>query len=388
MQYFHSSSACRGSASSSSSHSVSSNGPSAHTSPPSRESRPSTPESRSLAILQRELNIPDLPPRTWDSMDILPPRSQAPKNTNTEFQQGVMMAARRMESVFPKARKAGEPVKPMEVIPGWNDGSQAWRQSTYNFAPPPKTRADVLDPRSKAYGTIIATPHRNSGGVVAEDPRMYDMEPSSPTWSTAPSNASSSSSSSSSSSNSALLSSFEDSFTRRSSSRMSVFSTSSSGSSPFPISSSLPTKTRPLSNLSAGGMLPVPDVLMKAPGRSSTSSSLSSLLEPSTGRSTRRHSSGSFAGYRMRSPLSLPSSSVTGSSSDDEELEGDEDAWKLPRRPQIETRSWSYDNQRTYPVMPMPPVKEVRIVNGVQVEVEVPRPLKKLFTFAEIPVNP
>ena len=52
-------------------------------------------------------------------------------------------------------------------------------------------------------------------------------------------------------------------------------------------------------------------------------------------------------------------------------------------------RSWSYDNMTTYPVMPMPPRKEIRyerrVVNGVttvvETEVEVQPELKRLFLF-------
>jgi hypothetical protein len=52
-------------------------------------------------------------------------------------------------------------------------------------------------------------------------------------------------------------------------------------------------------------------------------------------------------------------------------------------------RSWSYDNLKTYPVMQLPPKKEKRIetrmVDGravdVEVEVEVVRPMKRLFLF-------
>ena len=52
-------------------------------------------------------------------------------------------------------------------------------------------------------------------------------------------------------------------------------------------------------------------------------------------------------------------------------------------------RSWSYDNVTTYPVMPMPPRKEIRyerrVVDGVttvvETEVEVQPQLKRLFLF-------
>jgi hypothetical protein len=59
------------------------------------------------------------------------------------------------------------------------------------------------------------------------------------------------------------------------------------------------------------------------------------------------------------------------------------------KRPTVETRSWSYDNVTTYPVMPMPRRKEIRyerrVVDGVatvvETEVEVQPELKRLFLF-------
>src|SRR5712691_4288270 len=52
-------------------------------------------------------------------------------------------------------------------------------------------------------------------------------------------------------------------------------------------------------------------------------------------------------------------------------------------------RSWSYDNMTTYPVMPMPPRKEIRyerrVIDGVttvvETEVEVQPQMKRLFLF-------
>jgi hypothetical protein len=59
------------------------------------------------------------------------------------------------------------------------------------------------------------------------------------------------------------------------------------------------------------------------------------------------------------------------------------------KRPAVEERSWSYDNLKTYPVMQLPLKKEKRIekqvVDGneveVEVEVEIFRPMKRLFLF-------
>ncbi|KAJ7214952.1 hypothetical protein GGX14DRAFT_609864, partial [Mycena pura] len=300
----------------------------------------STPNSRSIAVLQRECGLLPLPAPTSETYNELVPRRAIPAPTRPlEYTSGVMMANRRMEAILPKPLKPGERAGPLAPVPGWTDGSQAWRASTYSFAPPPRSRADASDPNCAAYGSCVASPHRSGSGVVAT---IALSAPPSPTASS-----SFSSSSSSASRNSDLLSSFEDSFTRRSSSRISLFSPETSpGSS---VAGSPPRKTRTFSL--AGGMLLVPDVIMEPrSGRSGSSVSFDSL--PQRARNTAQ---------RYSAPDDHP-----------------------PRRPNIETRSWSYDNVRTYPVMSLPPLKEVRVVDGVEVEVEVPRPVKKLFTFAPV----
>ncbi|KAJ6621890.1 hypothetical protein B0H10DRAFT_2432153 [Mycena sp. CBHHK59/15] len=345
--------------------------------------RKSTPNTRSLAILQREYGMDPLPPRTSETYDEFAPRVVPQPYRPPEFTSGVMMANRRLEAILPKPLKPGQRAPPLKPIPGWTDGSAAWRASTYSFAPPPQTRADILDPKRTAYESFVATPHRSAAsGVVAD---RTTSAPASPTASS-----SSASRSPPSSVNSELLSSFEDNFTRRTSSRLSLFSPSSAPTSST-ARSSPPRKQRPLANLAANGMLLVPDVLMRAP-RSSES-----LTTLANARGARRYSASaapppaeSFPGAarRIRSPLS--GSSVVSTSDTEEDAEEAEylrahpGYLPPPCRPIVETRSWSYDNVRTYPVMAPPPQKEIRVVNGVEVEVEVPRTFKKLFTFAPV----
>ncbi|KAJ7928018.1 hypothetical protein B0H13DRAFT_2550792 [Mycena leptocephala] len=322
----------------------------------------STPNTRSLAFLQREYGIAPLPPRTSQTYDEhAPPRSKPAPYAPPQYTSGVMMSARRIEQRPP----------PLKPVPGWTDGSQAWRASTYSFAPPPQTRADVLDPNRAAYQSFVASPHRSAqSGVTAST--SYSSAPASPPLERT-----------SSSMNSELLSSFEDSFARRTSSR-------------FP-----PRKSR----IAAAHALLVPDVLLRpAPPKPTLSSdSLSAMSDGRSTKSARRHSSGSFGARRssVRSPLSYSGSVLSGSdSSEDRERECEDvpedaeeaayvrtcgvEALAPPRRPNIETRSWSYDNVRTYPVMALPAVKEVRVVDGVEVEVEVEVPRKRLFTFAPV----
>ncbi|KAF7298912.1 hypothetical protein MIND_00839200 [Mycena indigotica] len=331
----------------------------------------STPNTRSMDHLQTLYSMPPLPPPTTETYDELAPLTTKGAPKPLEFVSGVMMANRRIEAALPQPRKPGEPAGPVTPVPGWTDGSQAWRASTYSFAAPPRKLSDIADPNHAAYGSIIATPHRSaSGGVVA------NVESSSPT---------ATSYSSTSSRNSDMLSSFEDSFARRSSSRISLYSPSTSPASS--ISCSPPRKQ-------VSDMLLVPDVLRQRAGSAPSSSSLDSLPQE---HGPRRHSAGalpphSFPGARarMRSPLA-----VQNTLEDDNLRCTSQVATSMPshrqqktQRPLIETRSWSYDNVRTYPVMPLPTIKETRIVNGIPTVVEVARTQKRLFTFADTVLSP
>nr|GAT60170.1 predicted protein [Mycena chlorophos] len=335
----------------------------------------STPNTRSMAYLESRYDMPPLPAPTSETYDeFAPPLSHVETMPPPpEFTSGVMMAGRRISANLPAPRKPGQAPSPVTAVPGWTDGSPAWRASTYSFAPPPRTRADVTDPNRAAYGSIVATPHRSASGVVAT------KEPSSPTTT------SYSSSSSNSSRNSDMLSSFEDSFARRSMSRISLYSP---GSSPASSLSCSPTK-----HSKVWSMLLLPEAMRPRAG--STPSSSTSLDSLPRERTARRHSAGSLAAHsypgprpRMRSPLSIPATL------DDEEnnealLIDEAELEHSPRRlrPTMETRSWSYDNVRTYP-MPLPTVKELRIVDGVEQIVEVPRKVQRLFTFADTVVSP
>ncbi|KAK7048487.1 hypothetical protein R3P38DRAFT_1867416 [Favolaschia claudopus] len=332
------------------------------TAPPPRPVR-STPNTRSLAVLQREIGLAALPPSTSETYDELCPRAPPAPYVPPPYTSGVMMAARRIEAILPKPLAPGERPPPLAPTLGWTDGSQAWRAHVYSFAAPPQSRADVIDPNRAAYQSCVASPHRSNAGVMAESTSSSSSSGSTSSFS--------SSSPRSAASSSSLLSSFEDSFARRTSSRLSS-----------PASSCASSPPRKLSHIAACNLL-LPEV-MRHPKSEST---------PTT-RSTRRHSSGSFgAGRMVRSPLSKSSSAVSRNSDDTEEDE-EEAAYvkscggefETPTRPNIETRSWSYDNVRTYPVMVMPPLKEKHLENGVEVEVEVSRQRRRLFTFEPIPI--
>ncbi|KAJ2919196.1 hypothetical protein MD484_g1235, partial [Candolleomyces efflorescens] len=241
-----------------------------------------------------------------------------------EYTGGIMMANKRIEAVIPGPRKQPttrweEPQPLPKPIPGWTDGSNAWRASVYGFTNPPAAKTDnfkTIRPARQARRTSTCALY------TVADPTED------------------------------LYTQFSEALTRRTESRLSSPSPSSSSTT----SCSAPKRERSLLRPGAEGKLLVPDVKLKV--RSSSSASLSSM-SPSSRRS-------------VRSPLSTSSTFS-------------EDA--PPKRPTVETRSWSYDNVLTYPIMEHPKNivkrKEKRIVDGeeVEVEIEVELPPKKLFLF-------
>ncbi|KAI1786261.1 hypothetical protein LXA43DRAFT_1111219 [Ganoderma leucocontextum] len=99
-----------------------------------------------------------------------PPPPFTPKASTSG---GIMLAARRIEAaLFTTTKKFcwGLPVdsdnneNDSKPIPGWTDGSNAWRASVYGFAPPRDfTRTDPDYDAIRAYGSYVATPHRSHG---------------------------------------------------------------------------------------------------------------------------------------------------------------------------------------------------------------------------------
>ncbi|KAF9468528.1 hypothetical protein BDZ94DRAFT_1279631 [Collybia nuda] len=319
-------------------------------------SQPTTHSSPSLATLAALYN--------WG-----PPPPPAHVDENTEctvdyqphdYSSGVMMAARRISEFCPKPQKRTAnghivPTEPRKPIPGWTDGSNAWRSSIYSFASPRHSPHEEL----KAYKSFTASSHRSRG--VQSTIGSSTASASRATTSSLPTDSTE------------MINKFSESFTRRSESRTALYSGASSPTvGSFP--STAPTRReRSLLQPGAEGKLLVPDVKLKVHSGSSTS--LSSAWSPSSRRSS------------VRSPLSFESTI-----SDDESTQRCDSAASLPltmKRPTVETRSWSYDNVRTYPVMRMPQktVKrmEKRVVDGVETEVEVEvvvdEPLKRLFLF-------
>jgi hypothetical protein len=90
----------------------------------------------------------------------------------------------------------------------------------------------------------------------------------------------------------------------------------------------------------------------------------------------------------MRSPLSRYGSEISEGGSDSYTKVDADEGLSMAKRPAVETRSWSYDNLMTYPVMQPTLKKEKRIQRQVvdgeekEVEVEITQPFKQLFLFS------
>ncbi|KAI0372296.1 hypothetical protein BV20DRAFT_110885 [Pilatotrama ljubarskyi] len=318
---------------------------------------------------------------------------------------GIMMAARRIQAALcpekPKRTVWGAPVyndpeDDNKPIPGWTDGSQAWRASVYGFAPPRDfTRTDTDEAAVRAYGSYVATPHRSRGvySTLGENKPAAEAVP----------NRSSSASSLPARvmdpSTEKMYRQYSASFTRRSESRNSLHNHArNAGLSTSPTGSTRSALAREVSLVKPGaeGRLLVPDVKMRRVN--SSVSSIDGSSSTSWGSTSATLSTvGSMAG-RRRSPLSRQNSDA---SVDTVETQSDEEDLTATRaavcsapttRPQMpaNTRAWSYASETfTYPIMPRQPKIEKRIekkiIDGVEqeveVEVEVYEPIKRLFLF-------
>ncbi|KAM5535015.1 hypothetical protein V8D89_011388, partial [Ganoderma adspersum] len=313
---------------------------------------------------------------------------------------GIMMAARRIQAALctekPKKSSWGlpvhsEPEDDNKPIPGWTDGSNAWRASVYGFAPPRDfTRTDPDDAAIRAYGSYVATPHRSRGvhSTMGESKPAAEVKTSA-SMSSLPSRAVDASTQE-------LYRQYSASFTRRSESRTSIH-TRGTGLSTSPTGSTRSSFAREVSLLKPGaeGRLLVPDVKMRRVNSSVSSTGGSSST--SWGSQSAVLSNASVVG-RKRSPLSRQNSDASVGTIDTESDEDDLDAAReaacsLPTVGKIRpngARTRSYSSETfTYPIMRFAPKKEKRIerrlVDGVErdveVEVLVEEPIKRLFLF-------
>ncbi|KAH9924692.1 uncharacterized protein BXZ73DRAFT_103531 [Epithele typhae] len=294
-----------------------------------------------------------------------PPFSSRPKKAEpvvTPMEGGIMMAARRIQAALcpekPPKRSSSwgipvhhDPTQDNKPIPGWTDGSQAWRESVYGIPSQRATRASPEEAAIIAQGSY-ASPHRSSRGVVST---MGEGKPATEVRSSASTSALPSPALDRSTQE--LYRQYSASFMRRSESRNSVPRASTLSTSPT-------GSAREVSILKPGaeGLLLVPDVKMRRvnSGMSSTD------------------------GSSVASDASVDS--VT-TESDEDDLEA---ACSLPTSRPSNNRTWSYASEKyTYPIMRVAPKKvkriERQVIDGVEQDVEVEilveEPIKRLFLF-------
>lgn len=283
--------------------------------------------SPSMATIASMYNFPPLPPPPPILSHTDSTSSSSDSEHSNDYQSGIMMAGRRMNAIFrpdpPKRSPYGVnnnlPKEPRKPIPGWTDGSGAWRADVYSFSAPidPATAGESKRADSKkAYGSFVASPHRSRGvhSTLGE--------------STAASRSSTASlpMRSTDMSTDELSHKFSESFSRRCESRTSLYPSSPSS---YPSASTAPRRERSLLKPGAEGKLLVPDVKVKVHSGSSTS-----LSSTASGRLGSPVSNYPVSSRRsVRSPLSRYASETSA-------VDVDRDAAfsvPVPRRPVVES---------------------------------------------------
>ena len=226
--------------------------------------------SPSIRVLAEMYNFPSIP-EPLPVFDDNTSSSSSDSYTTNQYQSGVMMASKRLKEVLSPERPKRSiyatnsfPPEPRKPIPGWTDGSNAWRPSLYSLSPPmdlSKVDPDQLEKSTVAYRSYVVSPHRSQyiqstltdinrtsatnipGCAASPPPYGSDVE--------------------------VLYSKYSQSLSRRSESRSSLFH---SGSPTSPHSPTQPhRRERPLVAPSAEGKLLVPNVKMRVHGGSSLS---------------------------------------------------------------------------------------------------------------------
>lgn len=300
------------------------------------------PASAAYAALASIYDLPPCPPPP----PLLRTDTTSSNESYNDYSSGVMMAARRIQAALcpppPQQKRASwstpsaalsttyalgansrhQQRSANDVIPGWTDGSNAWRASVYSFTAPPKANnspfadQEAREASERAYGGFVATPLRSRGVYSTMGESSSSTSTSSYTATAVRSNSESDD----------LYSKFEASLSRRSESRASMAAQHALSTSPGSIRSlpatygsssslsSYPQHSRrrevPLLKPGAEGKLLVPNVTMRrTPSASSCSESFSG------------------APRMRRSPLSRQGSEV----SVEESIAEDEDVTMRPQ---------------------------------------------------------
>lgn len=283
--------------------------------------------SPSVAALARMYNFPPLPARLAvfdEEEDTTPPSDPA-----EEYQSGVMMAARRIKAALcpePAPKRSSYPFnnqapsRERKPIPGWTDGSDAWRSSVYSISSVDSANKQAVgsEERASAYRSFPASPHRSVG--------VYSTlsENTTPVASHAPAPADFNASMRSKTQEE-VSSNYPLTFVRRTDSR-----TSLSGASP----QSLPMARRKEHSLvmpGAEGMLLVPNVKLRSHSAASSHSGGTSSVSSCRSGSTRS---------LVKSPLSRRGSQFSEEGTIPELPEpGEVGSLPAPKRPVIESES-------------------------------------------------
>ena len=266
------------------------------------ESSESSYSPSSIDKLAKLCNFPPLPP--------LVPNFDEPEVPliAPEYNSGIMMAGRLISSLCPPPPPphVGPHPPPLEArkpVPGWTDGSNAWRATVYSVTSHPP-RPFYPNYSNKAGESSSASPHRAPRPSCSSALRSAQAPPSQRSLSDE------------------MIAKFSQSFQRRSVSRPSPHPSSPTlVSSPESVSRSLPKRERALLPPAVQGKLLVPDVRLKL--HSGSSASLSSTWSGPTSTTT----------CSVPSPLSVTSES---------DAERSNESASLPirrKRPTVESES-------------------------------------------------
>lgn len=240
------------------------------------------PVSASIATLAAIYDFPPLPPPP-PILPVRPTVAAEPEYRNS-YQGGVMMAAKRIQAALcsdPATKRLtarNELPPPQKSIPGWTDGSDAWRESVYSFSP----RSDSVVTVGMASKTSFTATSSRGVQWTSSDLATSSSSSSFP----AQSRSSQPLPRSSQSYTDELYAKYSLPLSRRCESRSTLFPPNASytAQSVPPLSpastSSRRRRETPLVKAGAKGRLLVPNVAMRAPSVSSQSVSSASLCSP------------------------------------------------------------------------------------------------------------
>ena len=230
----------------------------------------------------------------WEPLPPPPPVFDEPEEfpAPPQYNSGIMMAGRLLNSLaVPPAKPHVGPHRPTpeprKVVPGWTDGSNAWRSAIYSFAPPKAGGKDPFNRQDSPPSPSFTG--RKSSRSSSYAALALNSAPAAPSHSASDD----------------LINKFSANFSRRCESRTSLYQGGGSFTTTPPSSVSTqslpvspPKRERSILHRAAEGKLLVPDVKLKV--HSASSASLSSAWSGPASTSSRRS---------VRSPLSAPSDS-------------------------------------------------------------------------------